>query len=295
MTRAHRQYLTAMLMFGFNGILASYIPWHSYEIVLARTSIGALFMLLLLLLRRQKFTFREEMRSFRILVISGVAMGLNWMCLYEAYDQLGVGLAQLICCSGPALAMVLSPFIFKERLQPVKLLGFAVVLGGMFLIFGNDLSGGGLNFGLVCGIAAACFYAALLICNRMAPAITGPERTMWQLAVASVVVFLFILTRGTGVPQFSVPILIPVLLLGTVFTGVGMNFLFAGVQKLSSQTVGICGYLEPLSALIFSALLLGERLTAIQVVGVVCILGGTAFSELYHPKGGKPIETEANT
>lgn len=292
MNRAHVEYIAAMLIFGFNGVLASAIPWRSYEIVLSRTVIGSLFMLAVMLIRKRPFVFRQEMKSFKILMVSGIAMGFNWMCLYEAYNQLGVGLAQLICCSGPAVAMFLSPFIFKEKLRGYKMLGFAAVAFGMLLTCSNDLSGG-LNFGLLCGIGACLGYAALNICNRLAPAIEGPERTMWQLAMASVVVFIFILCKGTGAPDtFSVKILIPVLVLGMFNTGFAMNFMFAGIQKLSSQTVGVCGYLEPMSALVFSALFLGERMTPLQMVGVVLMLGGTAFAELYRPRN-KSTKIEA--
>ena len=284
MSKAHVQYIAAMLIFGFNGILASAIPWHSYEIVLSRTVIGSLFMLAVMLVAKRPFTFRHEMKSFKILLVGGAVMGLNWMFLYEAYNQLGVGLAQLLCCSGPAVAMFLSPFIFKEKLQRYKMLGFVAVAIGMVLTCSNDLSGG-LNFGLLCGIGACLAYAGLTICNRLAPAIEGPERTMWQLAMASVVVLLFILFKGTGAPDtFSVKILVPVLVLGMFNTGFAMNFMFTGIQKLSSQTVGVCGYLEPMSALVFSAIFLGERMTGLQTIGVVLMLGGTAFAELYHPK-----------
>ena len=151
MSRAHIEYIAAMLIFGFNGVLASAIPWRSYEIVLSRTVIGSLFMLAVMLIRKRPFVFRQEMKSFKILMVSGIAMGFNWMCLYEAYNQLGVGLAQLICCSGPAVAMLLSPFILKEKLRAYKMLGFAAVAFGMLLTCSNDLSGG-LNFGLLCGI-----------------------------------------------------------------------------------------------------------------------------------------------
>lgn len=282
--RAYAEYIAAMLIFGFNGVLASMIPWRSYEIVLSRTVIGALFMLAVMLIQKRPFTFRKEMKSFKILILSGVAMGLNWMFLYEAYNQLGVGLAQLLCCSGPAVVMFVSPFIFKEKLRAYKMFGFVAVAIGMVCACSNDLSGG-LNFGLLCGIGACLGYAGMTLCNRLAPAIDGPERTMWQLAVASVVVFLFILAKGTGAPDvFSFKVLVPVLVLGMFNTGFAMNFMFYGVRNLSSQTVGVCGYLEPMSAMVFSAIFLGERMTPLQMVGVVLILGGTAFAELYHPK-----------
>ncbi|WP_459947773.1 EamA family transporter [Desulfocastanea catecholica] len=48
--------------------------------------------------------------------------------------------------------------------------------------------------------------------------------------------------------------------------------------------MAICGYLEPLSALFFSAVLLGEHLNLFQVAGAMLILGGAAFGELASQK-----------
>jgi drug/metabolite transporter (DMT)-like permease len=45
------------------------------------------------------------------------------------------------------------------------------------------------------------------------------------------------------------------------------------------QTVAICGYLEPLSAILFSVLFLKEILQPIQVLGAILIIGGAVFAE----------------
>ncbi len=199
MKKSNIQFISAMLIFGFNGVLASFITWRSYEIVLSRTVIGALTMLAILLLQRKKLVFFENKKSLKMLVLSGTFMGLNWLFLYEAFRQLGVGLAQILSSSGPALAMVLAPIIFKEKLLKHKIVGFIIVAIGMLLISSNDLTGG-ISFGLFCGISACLTYAGFLICNRLATAIDGPERTMWQLFIASVVVLVFVIYQGGGMP-----------------------------------------------------------------------------------------------
>lgn len=61
-------------------------------------------------------------------------------------------------------------------------------------------------------------------------------------------------------------------------------FSFSSIGSLPVQTVSICGYLEPLSALIFLAAILGEKLSLMQIAGAVLILGGAAFGELFRPK-----------
>ena len=73
----------------------------------------------------------------------------------------------------------------------------------------------------------------------------------------------------------------PVLFLGIVNTGIGCCLYFSAIKELSAGSVAICGYLEPLSALLFSALLLSERLSFIQIIGAICIIGGAIFAESY--------------
>ncbi len=280
MKKVHIQFISAMLIFGFNGILATAIPWYSYEIVLARTSIGALFMLSIIFINKKPFKFYNEVQSFKVLIISGILMGLNWMFLYEAYNQLGVGLAQIFNSTGPAVAMFLSPFLFKEKLEKHKILSLTIVALGMFFVYSNNLSVG-LTSGLLCGIGGCLTYAGFLICNHFPIKIKAAERTMWQLTVASIMVLTFIIYRGTGFPNFSFKILLPVLIIGIISTGFAMNIMFAAIQKLPLQTVSIYSYLEPMSALVFSALILKERMTFLQIIGITLILGGTTFSELY--------------
>ena len=72
---------------------------------------------------------------------------------------------------------------------------------------------------------------------------------------------------------------------GLLNTGIGCYFYFSSIGNLPVQTVAICGYLEPLSAVFFSVLLLGERLLPSQILGAILILGGAVFGE--QCKGGR--------
>ena len=208
-------------------------------------------------------------------------MGASWMFLFEAYAQIGVSIATLAYYCGPVIVMILSPIIFKEKMTAVKLLGFLAVVLGMFYVNGQSLLQGNVSWGLVFGILSAFTYAFMVIFNKKATSITGLENPMWQLITSFITVAVFLsLKQG-----FSVHItsgnLIPILLLGIVNTGIGCYLYFSSIGDLPVQTVAICGYLEPLSALFFSAAFLGESLNFVQIVGAVLILGGAAFGELF--------------
>lgn len=131
------KYLVALLLFGSNGIVASYIDLNSYEIVLLRTLIGSLLLIGIFFLGRGKLTFYKSKRDFAFLAVSGVAMGTSWMFLYEAYSQIGVSIASLCYYCGPVIVMILSPLVFKEKLTATKIIGFLAVLIDIFLVNGQ--------------------------------------------------------------------------------------------------------------------------------------------------------------
>ena len=275
------KYIAALLLFGSNGIVASYISLSSYEIVFTRTLIGSLFLALIFIFTRQKVQFWTDKSHFLYLAISGIAMGTSWMFLYEAYAQIGVSIATLAYYCGPVIVMILSPMIFKEKMTAAKLIGFLAVLLGMLCVNGRALLQGSVSWGLIFGIFSAFAYAFMVIFNKKALSIIGLENSMWQLIVSFLTIAIFLsLKQG-----FSINIpsenLLPILFLGIINTGVGCYFYFSSISDLPVQTVAIGGYLEPLSALLFSAAFLGEALGFVQIVGAVLILGGAAFGELF--------------
>ena len=286
MYQKHRflfRFLLALLLFGFNGIVASRILLESSQIVLLRTLLGSVSLLLFFFLSGHRFSFAGRSRDVILILLSGAAMGASWMFLYAGYRTIGVSTASLLyyCC--PVIVMALSPLLFHETLTWVKVIGFAGVCTGIVLV--NGLGGGQVNAtGLFCGIMSAICYAAMLILNKKAQSMDGMENSLLQMLSAAVTVFLLLLCKGglaMSVTGASWPW---ILVLGIVNTGFGCWCYFSALGALSVQTVAVCGYLEPLSAVIFSALLLHERLTAPQLIGAALIIGGALFAECVHPK-----------
>lgn len=281
MVTPYLKYFLALLLFGSNGLIASSISLSSYEIVFLRTWIGSLLLLLLFVFSHQKFSFYKHKPDMFFLAASGIAMGASWMFLYEAYQQVGVSLASLAYYCGPVLVMVLSPLLFHEALTWSKGIGFAAVLLGIFLVNGKALSQGNVSFGLFCGGMSAVMYAAMVICNKRAARISGLENASIQLFISFFTVAVFV-----GVKQgfrISVPSAdwIPILILGLLNTGVGCYLYFSAIGRLPVQTVAVCGYLEPLSAVLLSVCFLKETLLPAQIAGAVLILGGAAFGEWF--------------
>jgi drug/metabolite transporter (DMT)-like permease len=182
--------------------------------------------------------------------------------------------------------MALAPLLFHEKLTWTKTTGFIAVLLGMLCVNTQALNEGKTVWGLFCGFMSACLYAVMVIFNKKAHSISGLENAMGQLTAAFLIVAVFFVFKQGFAFRMEPGNWIPVLILGVINTGIGCYFYFSSIGKLPVQTVAVCGYVEPLSAVVFSMLFLHERMTGYQVIGAVLILGGAAFSELM-PKGGK--------
>lgn len=280
MKKAYFKYIFALLLFGSNGIVASHITLTSYEIVFLRTVIGSLLLLAIFLFTKGGFTFYQHKRQWCFLAISGIAMGASWMFLYEAYHQIGVSIASLAYYCGPVLVMALSPLLFGEKLTRKKVIGFLTVLVGIFLVNGQAFGEGKSGWGLFCGVMSAMMYAFMVIFNKKVKDISGMENSVLQLIISFLTAAVFI-----GIKQgFSLSVTrsdwLPILILGLLNTGVGCYFYFSSIGKLPVQTVAICGYLEPLSAVLLSAAFLNETMNSLQILGACLIIGGASVGEL---------------
>ncbi len=284
MKTAYIKYLLALLLFGSNGIVASQILLNSYEIVFLRTLIGSILLIILFKLSSGKFTFTKYKKDLLFITLSGIAMGTSWMFLYEAYQQIGVGISSLIYYCGPVIVMILSPFIFKERLTYSKIIGFLIVVVGLLLVNGN-VSGKNTNiWGIACGGMSALMYFFMVTLNKKSKQITGMENSTIQLTVSFLTVAIFVLFKQGLMIDLSGVNWFAVIFLGVVNTGIGCYLYFSPLSKLPVQSVAVLGYLEPLSAVVFSAVLLSEKMSLIQIIGAALIIGGAMFGELAKPK-----------
>lgn len=274
------KFIASMLIFGTNGLLVTNISLSSTEIVLTRTFLGSLFLLALVLIEKD-FSLKKFKGTMVTVILAGMSLGAGWVFLFEAYRYASVSIGTLTYYCGPIIVMLLSPFIFHERLTWNKIIAIIAVAAGMLCITGIVSVTGGISRGIICGAIAALLYAALIICNKFIKGINGIDSTLAQLIVAFFVILMYLLITQGGlsyIPKGRE--LVFILILGVVNSGLACYLYFSSMQKLPGQTVALCCYLDPLSALIVSVLFLNERLTAIQIIGAILILGGALFGEL---------------
>ena len=271
-------YILSMLIFGTNGWVVSHISFQGAQIVLLRTLIGGAVLTALVLLRGG--FDREAVRAERVpLVLGGAALGFNWVALFEAYRLLNVSLATLIYYVGPMLILLLSPVLFREKLTRQKLLAVGIVAVGLVCISGSIAFGGMNTAGLLTAMLSALFYASLIAFNKRITRTPGMQTAAIELDVAFVVVLVYVLLT-VGLPHPKAADVPFIAVIGLVNTGLAYVLYFSGLQKLPGQSVALISYVDPVSALLFSALLLNEKMTPVQVIGAVLIIGGAMLGEL---------------
>jgi drug/metabolite transporter (DMT)-like permease len=206
------------------------------------------------------------------------------MLLFEAYNHTTVAIATLCYYMAPTIVILLSPIIFRERMTVKKAVCAVVAIAGMVLVSGVA-GGSGENEvsipGILLGLGAAVLYALIVILNKKIPGIDAYQKTSVQLLSAGLAMVPYLLlTGGFRTEGFSLSAAALVLVVGIVHTGTAYTMYFGSMDGLRVQTVAILSYIDPVSALLFSAFLLREPLTPLNILGAVMIIGSAMASEI---------------
>ena len=271
----------AMFIFGTLAPFVRNINVSSGELALYRAVLAALLVGGYLLVTKQKLSLRSIKKELFLLLLSGVAMGIKWIFLFEAYKYTTVSVATLSYYFAPVIVMVVCPLIFKEKLTGKQILCFAMATAGLVLITGT--AGGGKQdlLGIAFGLAAAAFYATVMLLNKFIKGVTGLHRTFIQFLSAIVVLVPYVAcTSGFTLGGLSGTGWTNLLIVGLVHTGITYCMYFTALKELPGQKVAILSYIDPLVAVLVSVVLLNEGMTLPQMIGGVLILGFTLWSEL---------------
>lgn len=276
--------ILAMLVFGTLGIFVRQIPLESSQIALYRGALGSLFLILTLTLKKEKIPGSVIRRNGPFLFLSGFAVGVNWILLFEAYRFTTVSNATISYYFQPIILTVLAPLFFKESLT-LRKLGFVLLaMLGMIGIIGftGDSTGYNHPLGIGFGLAAALFYAFAIISNKKITGMDSLHLTTVTLVIATLILVPYVMfTASFGVGQLTGTSIASLLVLGIVHTGIAYVFLFSGVQEVESQTFAVLSYIDPLTAVMISALFLQEPITIWQILGGLLVLAATFLNELF--------------
>ena len=263
----------AMVIFGTLGVFTRNIGVTSGELALYRAVLASVLIgFYLVFIKKGGLNLKNAGRELPLLLASGIAMGINWILLFQAYRYTTISAATLSYYFAPVIVTVASPLLFHERLTAKQIVCFVMSTLGLVLIIGT---GGGEETagitGILFGLGAAVFYAAVILLNKFIKNVAGIQRTILQMLAAVVTLLPYVaLSSGFNLNLLTV---------GLFHTGITYCLYFSALKDLTGQEAAILSYIDPLVAVVISVLLLGEPMTLMQLIGGALILGFTLWNE----------------
>ena len=282
MFAAKLKLVATMLLFGTIGIFVRYINMPSSFIALARGFVGALFLLLVVLLRGGKLDKEAIFKNKWKLIFSGACIGINWVLLFESYRYTTVATATLCYYLQPVFVIIASHFILSEKLTLKKFVCVIIALCGMIPVSGvleSGLPSMSEITGILLAIGAAALYAANIVTNKTMSDMPSYDMTIICMTTAALTLLPYTLNTVSFSEITFQPL--PLLLLLTVcvvHSGVAYAMYYSALKLLPAQNVAIYGYIDPIFAIFLSAIFLKEPFTISTFIGAVMILGATFVS-----------------
>ena len=294
--KARLQLILSMAIFGTLAIFVRNISVSSGELALYRAALAAMLIggYLLISSKKGKTTAESSEKNANLLfgictkkelfllLFSGMAMGFNWILLFEAYKYTSVSAATLSYYFAPIIVTVVCPFLFHEKLSKKQILCFVMSTLGVFLITGiPDFQNMGRDtIGILFGLSAAVFYATVILLNKFIKNVAGIHRTFLQFLAAIVTLIPYVAcTGGFHLNTLDTKGWINLLIVGLIHTGITYCLYFSSLKELPGQEAAILSYVDPLMAVVISVAILGESISLPQIIGGILILGFAIWNE----------------
>ncbi len=285
------QFIGNMILIGSVPLLVVNVGLSSVAITQWRTLIGCIFLFSLSLIGKKAVDWAAIRKSWKPLLCSGICLAGNWILLFESYQTISVGVAIIICYAAPVLVFILSPLLFGTKTTKSEVIGIIASAAGVVLMNLSGQLGGATGTSLILPILASVCYAGVLITGRFIEGVSGRDITLVQMLISFVIATLYSSLRMGRFMEIPVGLdWLLILVMGILHTSIGYMLFFHLIKKIPSQEFALLSYVEPASALVFSAVFLKERLVWFQILGAILVFGGVIYAQLKAASG--TTETE---
>lgn len=272
--------LSAGVLWGIIGIFSNVLSkggMSPLQITESRCAVSAVC-LFFYLLATDREKLKINIRDIWMFVGTGVcSIAFFNICYFTCINLTSLSTAAILLYTSPCFVMVLSCIIFKEKLTRLKLIALIVAFTGCAAVSGVFSAEMKITaFGLLVGLGSGLGYGLYSIFGRFAlKKYTSLTIIFYTFLIAAV--FLMPLCSVTQMAQITASnILLPVnmVLLGAGSTMTPFLLYTKGLSMMDSGRASVLAFAEPLTATAVSALVFGERLTAISITGICLILFG---------------------
>ena len=290
--------MTASMSWGTTGILQALAPADAHPLTVGavRVVLAALVMAIYTIWKGNSIgaILRKAPRAPLAVTVLGV-MGYQF-AFFSALKLTGVSIGSMIAIgTAPVIAGLLGAVFEKEPLSKRWMTSTAVAIFGCFLLLGGSSSAkftiDGLGVALAF-LAAFCFAFLGFGMKRLGACLNTIE-TVTTATVASLVIGIPVLIYFNPLWIFTTRGFIIASTLGVVSEALPMCFFAIGLKKIYLRDAYTLSLFEPLTACFLSAVVLGERLGLVPLLGATLLMCGILLLPSATPQKGKVLVREA--
>ncbi len=275
------KYFISVFLYGTLGFFLAFIDVNSEFVVFCRGTLGCLFILVLLAIKKQKLDIEAIKKNFVYLVICGISLGLNEIFLFMGYKY-AVSLASLGNYTAPITIIIISAILYKDNLSLKQILCILASFVGVVLLSGV-LTGTSSDIrGLIFGLCGSIGFVTLVFMNKKLKDIGPYDKTIIQLLFSSLTTLPLIFINKSYLISYDIKTVSILLMLGIIHTGFAYSLYFDSINTLSPVKIAVIGYVEPVMSVLIGALFLNESMDIYAIIGAILILGSAIISELFN-------------
>ena len=266
--------ITSMAIFGTLSIFVRNISVSSGELALYRAVLAAILIALYLIITKQKIPFQNIKKEIPLLLASGVAMGFNWILLFEAYKYTTVSIATLSYYFAPVIVTIVCPILFKEKLTPIKIIGLITTLTGCVLC---SYEVGGFKMTIptfLIGVGSGVCYGLYSIFSRFALNKGYKTETILLYSfIFAIIASAFFIPYDSfiGNLQHLDKTWLLFLGLGLLSTAAPYAFYTLGLNNMENGKASIIACFEIVASILVGLIAYHEIPTTLKIVGIIIV------------------------
>ena len=269
----------ATFFLGFTGIIGSVVNQHSFVIVFFRTFFAFCSIFLLFNKKNRKKIFQFTIRDHLVFLLTASILVSHWFTFFIGIQKSSASIGTLAFSIFPLFLTLLEPIFFSMKYSFYKSVICVFLLLGVFLLPPSISFNNEIFVGVCWGILSGFFMALFILYNRfLSSKFPAKEISFFQNFYGAILSLPFALIFFPW--NISAIDLVLLFCLGVICTGFAHVLSIFSLKTISAQISGIINSLESIYTVIFSFLLLGERLSPKSYVGVlIIIISFVAFSQ----------------
>lgn len=260
----------AVILFGFPGLFARWVPVSPPLLVLGRVFFSGLA--LAVIIRARGMSFRiTPLRDVFLLFLCGAVLALHWTAFFQSVRVSSVAVGLLSYSTFPVFTVFLEPLVSRDRLEWRELVPAGACVFGVFFIIPRFNLSDSVVRGVLWGLVSGATFAVLTVVNRrLSQTRSSLHVAFYQDLFAAGLLLPFFVA---GRPALSPRDVFLLAVLGIFCTALAHTLFIHGMKCIRAQAASIIGSLEPVYGVLLALIFLGEVPALRTVLGGTVILG----------------------